>query len=152
MRKLMAGLGLVALVVNPMGAQTREQAKVFVRQAVEFAKNHPRAKFLEEVSGEKGRFHFARGRNDGLYLFVYDTKGRVLAHGARRELVGLDRWTAKDPDGKPWVQDWTRLVKEQGSGWREYKELNPAQGNRVMKKASFVELWNGMVLGAGIYE
>jgi hypothetical protein len=52
----------------------------------------------------------------------------------------VNRWASKDPDGKPWIQDWTKLVKEKGSGWIEYKELNPAQANKVMKKASFVEL------------
>lgn len=152
MRKTLAILGLAMAVSLPALAQTRDQAKAFVRQAVEFAKKQPREKFLEEVSGVKGQFHFTKGQNNDLYIFVYDLEGKVLAHGVRRELVGINRWTAKDPDGKPWIQDWTKLVKEKGSGWIEYKELNPAQGNKVMKKASWVELVNGMVVGAGIYE
>jgi signal transduction histidine kinase len=119
---------------------------------VDFAKKNPKETFLEEVSGGKGQFHFVKGQNNDLYIFVYDLEGKVLAHGVRRELVGVNRWASKDPDGKPWIQDWTKLVKEKGSGWIEYKELNPAQGNKVMKKVSFVELYNGMVLGAGIYE
>jgi Cache domain len=102
--------------------------------------------------GRQGQFHFNKGQNNDLYIFVYDLEGKVLAHGVRRELVGLNRWTAKDPDGKPWIQDWTKLVKEKGSGWIEYKELNPSQGNKAMKKASYVELSDGMVIGAGIYE
>jgi len=152
MRKTWAALALAALVVIPLAAQTRDQAKAFVKQAVGFAKKNPRDKFLEEVTGVKGQFHFNKGQNNDLYIFVYDLEGKVLAHGVRRELVGLNRWTAKDPDGKPWIQDWTKLVKEKGSGWIEYKELNPAQGNKVMKKASFVELHDGMIIGAGIYE
>lgn len=143
---------LLAILALPVGAQTRDQAKAFVKQAVEFAKKNPRGAFLEEVTSSKGRFHYVAGKNNDLYIFVYDLEGRVLAHGVRRELVGITRWNAKDPDGKFWIQDWTRLVKEKGSGWIEYKELNPAQGNKVMKKASWVELYDGMVLGAGIYE
>lgn len=152
MQKNLAFLALAAVVAMPLASQTRDQAKALVKQAVEFAKKNPKEAFLEEVSGPKGQFHFRKGQNNDLYIFVYDLEGKVLAHGVRRELVGLVRWTAKDPDGKTWIQDWTRLVKEKGSGWIEYKELNPAQGNRVMKKASWVELHNGMVIGAGIYE
>jgi cytochrome c len=152
MRKIWMHLTLAALVAVPLAAQSRDQAKAFVKQAVEFAKKNPKEKFLEEVSGPKGQFHFVKGQNHDLYIFVYDTEGKVLAHGVRRELVGINRWASKDPDGKPWIQDWTKLVKEKGSGWLEYKELNPAQNNKVMKKASFVELFNGMVIGAGIYE
>ena len=143
---------LSALVAGALGAQTRDQTKAFVKQAVEFAKKHPKANFLKEVSTDEGRFHFSKGRNHDLYIFVYDTKGRVLAHGARRELVGLDRWNARDPNGLPWVQERTRLATEHGSGWTEYKELNPSQKNKVMKKASWVELCNGMIIGAGSYE
>ena len=152
MRNPWTALTLATLVALPLAAQTRDQAKAFVKQAVDFAKKNPKEKFLEEVSGVKGQFHFNKGQNFDLYIFVYDQEGKVLAHGARRELVGQVRWTAKDPDGKPWIQDWTKLVKEKGSGWIEYKELNPAQNNKVMRKASFVELHNGMIIGAGIYE
>lgn len=147
-----AALTLATLVAFPLVAQTRDQAKAFVKQAVDFAKKNPKEKFTEEVSGPKGQFHFNKGQNNDLYIFVYDLEGKVVAHGVRRELVGVNRWASKDPDGKAWIQDWTKLVKEKGSGWIEYKELNPAQGNKVMKKASYVEIFNGMVIGAGIYE
>lgn len=153
MRKMTwAVLAMATLVAFPLVAQTRDQAKAFVKQAVDFAKKNPKEKFLEEVSGSKGQFHFNKGQNNDLYIFVYDLEGKVVAHGVRRELVGVNRWASKDPDGKAWIQDWTKMVKEKGSGWIEYKELNPAQGNKVMKKASWVELQNGMVIGAGIYE
>ena len=152
MRRNLAVLTLATLVAFPVVAQTRDQAKAFVKQAVDFAKKNPKEKFLEEVSSPKGQFHFNKGQNNDLYIFVYDVEGKVMAHGVRRELVGVNRWASKDPDGKPWIQDWTALVKEKGNGWIEYKELNPAQNNKVMKKASFVELFNGMVIGAGIYE
>src|ERR1035438_7676373 len=151
MRERWSHLIMAAMVALPSAAQTRDQAKAFVKQAVDFAKKNPREKFLEEVSGPKGQFHFRKGENNDLYIFVYDLEGKVIAHGVRRELVGLNRWNSKDPDGKPWIQDWTRLVKEKGSGWIEYKELNPAQGNKVMKKASWVELHDGMVIGAELH-
>jgi len=153
MRRLLTIPVLLALAV-PAFAQTptRDDAKHLVKDAVAFLKKNGKEKFCQEVTGPKGQFHFTAGTKKGLYIFVYDEKGVVVAHGVRAELVGKNRWTSKDPDGKPWIQDWTKLAKEKGSGWIEYKELNPAQGNKVMKKASWVELQNGMVIGAGIYE
>jgi hypothetical protein len=82
-------------------------------QAVKFLTNNGRDKFIAEVAGPKGQFHFQPGQKKDLYIFVYD---------------------------------------EKGSGWIEYKELNPAAGNKVMNKASFVELKDKMIIGCGIYK
>ena len=143
---------LLLALAAPAGAQTatKADAKAFVEKAVVSLKTEGPDKFLQSVTSPKGTFHFAEGANKGLYIFVYDEKGVVKAHGARPELVGRNRWADKDPDGKPWIQDWTRLVQEKGSGWIEYKEYNPAAGNKLMKKASFVALHGGLVIGCGV--
>jgi signal transduction histidine kinase len=144
---------LVALALPAFAqAPTRDDAKGLVKEAIQYLAKNGRDKFLAEVAGPKGAFHFQEGQKKGLYIFVYDEKGVVLAHGVRLELMGKNRWESKDPDGKPWVQDWTRLVQEKGSGWIEYKEINPAAGNKIAKKASFVELKDQMVIGCGIYQ
>jgi signal transduction histidine kinase len=144
---------LMALAL-PLFAQTptRDDAKALVKEAIQYVTKKGREKFIAEVAGPKGAFHFQAGKRKDLYIFVYDEKGTVLAHGVRLELMGKNRWESKDPDGKPWIQDWTRLVQQKGSGWIEYKEFNPAAGNKVMKKASFVELKDHMVIGCGIYQ
>ena len=154
MRRLLTIPVLLALAV-PAFAQTptRDDAKHLVKDAVAFLKKNGKEKFCQEVTGPKGQFHFTAGTKKGLYIFVYDEKGVVVAHGVRAELVGKNRWTSKDPDGKPWIQDWTKLVQtaKDHSGWIEYKELNPAANNAIQKKASFVELKDGLVVGCGIY-
>ena len=153
MRSFLTPIVLAALAL-PGSAQTatREDAKALVKEAVTFLVKNGREKFVAEVASPKGAFHFQPGTKKDLYIFVYDEKGVVLAHGVRLDLLGKNRWESKDPDGKPWIQDWTKLVQEKGSGWIEYKELNPAAGNKVMKKASFVELKDHMVIGCGIYQ
>jgi len=143
---------LAALALPASAQATRDDAKALVLQAVDFLGKNGREKFIAEVAGPKGQFHFQAGQKKDLYIFVYDEKGTVVAHGVRLELMGKNRWESKDPDGKPWIQDWTRLVHEKGSGWIEYKELNPAAGNKVMGKASFVELKDGLIVGCGIYQ
>jgi cytochrome c len=130
---------------------TKNDAKALVKQAVAYAKENGREKFFNEVRSPKGKFHFQEGTKKGLYIFVYDEKGTVLAHGVRLELTGKNRWNDKDPDGKYWIRDWTELVKKSGSGWISYKEFNPADKNQIMDKSSFVELVDGMVIGCGIY-
>jgi signal transduction histidine kinase len=153
MRKFLAIPVLVALAM-PAIAQTatREDAKALVKGAVAFLTKNGKEKLIAEVAGPKGQFHFQAGTKKDLYIFVYDEKGTVVAHGVRLELMGKNRWESKDPDGKPWIQDWTKLVQAKGSGWIEYKELNPAAGNKIMNKASFVELKDGLVIGCGIYQ
>ncbi len=130
---------------------TKNDAKALVKEAVKFAKENGREKFFNEVRTPNGKFHFKEGTKKGLYIFVYDEKGIVLAHGVRLELTGKNRWNDKDPDGKPWIQEWTTLVHKSGSGWISYKEFNPADKNKIMDKSSFVELVDGMVIGCGIY-
>jgi cytochrome c len=138
-------------VATAAEAPTKEDAKALVNQAVAYAKANGREKFFNEVRNPNGLFHFKAGTKKDLYIFVYDEKGVVLAHGVRLELTGKNRWNDKDPDGKYWIRDWTELVHKKGSGWINYKEYNPSDKNKIMDKVSFVELVDGMVIGCGIY-
>jgi len=147
---LLASAAALAFAADP--APTRDDVKALVSQAVAFYKANGQEKFLSEVRNPSGQFHFKQGTKKGLYIFVYDEKGVVLAHGVRLDLTGKNRWNDKDPDGKYWIRDWTDLVHKSGSGWISYKEFNPADNNKIMKKSSFVELVDGLIIGAGLYE
>ena len=144
-------LGLLTSLAFAADAPTKSDAEAFVKQAIAYAKENGRSKFLNEVRNPNGMFHFQDGKNKGLYIFVYDEKGVVVAHGVRLELTGRNRWDDKDPDGKYWIREWTDLVHKSGSGWIAYKEYNPTDKNRIMDKVSFVSLHEGMVIGCGIY-
>jgi len=133
-------------------APTKDDAKALVKEAIAYVKQNGREKFFDEVRNPHGRFHYKEGTKKGLYIFVYDENGVVLAHGVRLELTGRNRWNDKDPDGKYWIRDWTDLVHKSGSGWIKYKEYNPAENNKIMNKWSYVELVDGMIIGCGIYE
>jgi cytochrome c len=132
-------------------AATKKDAEAFVSQAVAYLAENGRERFFNEVRSSNGRFHFIEGTNKELYIFVYDTKGVVLAHGYRVGLNFRNRWNDKDGDGKYWIQDWTNLVNKSGSGWIAYKEYNPANGNKLMTKRSFVRKVDGLIIGCGIY-
>ena len=130
---------------------SKDDVTAFVKQAIAFEKANGRDKFFAEVINPSGLFHFKAGTKKDLYIFVYDEKGVVLAHGARLDLIGKDRWNDKDPDGKYWIRDWTDLVHKSGSGWLAYKEYNPSANNNIMNKSSYVTLVDAMVVGCGIY-
>lgn len=133
-------------------APTRDDAKALVVEAVSSFSKGGKDKFLYDVNSPKGPFHFMAGQRKGLYIFVYDEKGVVVAHGARLELIGVNRWDVKDPAGKPYVRDWTDMLHSKGSGWIDYLEHNPAAGNKIMPKSSYVVLKDGLVIGCGIYQ
>ena len=153
MKKILASVAMASLSVVAFASApaTKEEVKALVKQAVTYCKANGRDQFFKEVRVSEGKFHFRAGTKKDLYIFVYDDKGTVLAHGARVDLNGRNRWNDKDPDGKAWIQEWTELVHKSGSGWVSYKEYNPADRNKVMDKSSFVELTDGMVIGCGIY-
>jgi hypothetical protein len=153
MKYIVSALCLVQFASFALAADApaKSDAQALVKQAVAYAQENGRVKFLNEVRNPTGKFHFQEGQNKGLYIFVYDEKGVVVAHGVRLELTGRNRWDDKDPDGKYWIREWTDLVHKSGSGWIGYKEYNPADKNKIMDKVSYVMLYDGMVIGCGIY-
>lgn len=142
---------LASFLALPLAAQAsaRPKAEALVKEGVAFLKAHGRDAFIAEVQKGTGRFHF---RPDSpLYLFVYDTKGITVAHGATPGAAGANRWAMKDPDGKLFIQDIIRVAQQKGGGWVDYKFPNPATG-KVEDKTSFCLAEGGLVIGCGIYK
>lgn len=132
----------------PLLAQ-QEKAKALVKEAVAFAKKHGKEALLKEVNQGSGRFHVKDG--DDLYVFIYDMQGVCQAIGFQSQMVGVNRWSLKDPDGRLFLQDMIGVAKTRGSGWVDYKYPNPKSG-KVEDKSSYVEYLEGWVIGCGIYK
>ena len=64
--------------------------------------------------------------------------------------MGLNRFDAKDPDGKFYVREMIANAKTKGKGWTEYKYPDPKTG-KVELKSTFVMLHEDMVICAGAY-
>ena len=143
-------LPLMLCVASGLGAQDQKAAaQALVKEAIAFAQKNGREALLKETNFGTGRFHVKRG-ND-LYIFIYDLKGTCLAIGFQGQMVGVNRWGAKDPDGKPFVQEIIQTGQAKGGGWVDYKYPDPKTG-QVEAKTSFVESVDGMVVGCGIYK
>jgi len=145
-------LGAIALPYMMAGAQapTPAQAEALVKQAVAFAKQNGVEKLLQETNQGSGKFHVSSG--SALYIFIYDDQGVVKAIGFNTgALVGKNRIDTKDPDGKLFVREFVRIAKTKGKGWVDYKYPDPTT-NKVKEKTSYVESYEGLAIGCGIYK
>jgi cytochrome c len=158
MKQLVAGLlviffvfGFKSLAVTAeQGSQgTKEEAKAMVLKGEEWFKKYGREKTLAEInlSGtqQKGAFH-----DRDLYLFAYDFKGVVLAHGSIPKLVGKNLWDLQDADGRYLIQGLIDTVKK-GGGWYYYKWPNPVTKKTDDKMAYVAKIDDGLWIGCGVY-
>jgi cytochrome c len=137
---------LVAGLVMPLQAETKTEAEAMVKKAIAFAKAQGKDKALAEISKPGGTF-----TKGSLYVFVYDLQGKVKAHGQNPKLVDKDMLEVKDPDGVFYVKERIALVKSKGKGWQDYKFSNP-NTKKIEAKTAYVELYEGLIFGCGIYK
>jgi len=150
MRALLAAV--VAALVSIAGsaaaeeprASTRE-AELLVRKAVDFYKKNGREKALATFSDPKGAFTYR-----DLYIAAYDLTGKCVAHGQKPERVGKNMLADKDPDGKAFVAERIQIAKEKGSGWQQYKFMNPVD-KQVEDKVAYFEKVDDVILVCGAY-
>ncbi|BDU70606.1 hypothetical protein GETHOR_27070 [Geothrix oryzae] len=150
MRPNLAALLCLPVICMPMAAQnaTPAEAEALVKEAIAYAKTHGKDAACKEITRPDGSL---RKHGGELYVFVNTMDGKNLAHGMGARFVGADQSKAKDPDGVEYMQERIKLAKTKGKGWHEYKYLNPKTGKKETK-ASYIEVWDGLIFGAGIYK
>jgi len=136
---------LPALALADERATTKE-AELLVHRAVGFLKKEGKDKAFAVFSDPKGAFTYR-----DLYIVALDQKSTVLAHGAKKELVGRNDWNAKDADGKFFSRASVELAMNQGQGWNEYKWENPVT-HKVENKVAYVERVEDVILLCGAYK
>lgn len=140
---------LICMAVTLPAQDPKARAQTLVKEAVAFAKKNGKEALTKETNQGQGRFHVKGG--DELYIFIYDTQGVCQAIGFQSQMVGVNRWGLKDPDGKFFLQEMITIAKTKGSGWVDYKYPNPKSG-KIEAKASYVEFLDGWVVGCGVYK
>lgn len=100
---------------------------------------------LSEFSSPQGRF--AKGEQ---YVFVLDSTGVMLAHGVNEDYLGQDFYPTTDIDGKMFIKEIVDSANAHGSGWVEYKWLDPATKSE-RPKAVYFEKTNGVIICSGAY-
>ena len=136
---------LIMLAVLPVAAQSKADAEAMVKKAIAAAKADGKDKVLADITRPGGPF--TKGPLD---VFVYDLGGKVLAHGQNAKMVGKDMLEATDPDGVAYVKERIAIAKTKGKGWQNYKFSDPIS-KKVEDKTAYVELWNDLIFGCGVY-
>lgn len=143
---------LAAIFVGLPGAShgadhgSADEAVAMVRKAITYMKANGREKTLAEVNNLKGQFV-----DRDLYVVIYDLTLRNLAHGANPKMVGKDLIDMRDADGKSFMKERLEIVKTKGKGWQDYKFVNPVT-KQIEQKAMYVEKFEDLIVGCGIYK
>lgn len=122
------------------------EAKALVDKAVSFAKANGKDKTVAEISKPKGQFD--KGE---IYVFAYDMTATVIAHPKNPKIIGKNLLEVPDPDGKFFRKDVIDQAKTKGSGWVDYKYLNP-ETRKIEPKTTYFVRSGDMILCAGAYK
>jgi cytochrome c len=139
---LVAALGAAVVAAQPA---TKDEAVAMVKKAVAYIKAEGPDTAYPAIDDHSGQFV---DRN--LYVVVYGLDGMVLAHGADKARIGTNQLTAKDPDGKAFVQERVELAAKEPSFWQQYKFMNPVS-KTVEPKEMYCERLAATVVCAGVY-
>ena len=141
-------VAMVLAITPSAGAEfgTRQEAVAMVKRVqAEFAEAGAEQTFAEVNDKSNPSFH-----DRDLYPFIYDLKGRNVAHGARPALVGKNLISLKDQNGTYLIQEMIAIAKGPGNGWVDYKWPNPLS-NKIEDKSSYIERMGDYFVGVGVY-
>jgi cytochrome c len=137
---LVSGIAFAAPKATPA------EAEALVKKAIAYMDENGREKAFAEFSKPNGKFV-----DRELYLYVYDVKGKCLAHGSNSGMIGKNLMGTKDPDGKLFVKDLLQVALEKGHGWVPFKFENPLT-KKVEDKMGYVEKYQDIMIGSGVYK
>jgi cytochrome c len=124
-----------------------DEAKAMVEKAATLLKDSgPDQAFAAFDDPANKDFH-----DRDLYIFVRSMDGNTVAHGANKGMIGHTNLDLKDADGKPYNKEMIDLANSKGSGWVDYRWVNPVS-HKIEPKSSFIVKVGDYVVGAGFYK
>ncbi len=139
---LMLGIGVPAWATNA----TKDEAIAMVKKAVDYVKQNGPVKAYTVFDDKKGQFV-----DRDLYIVVYGTNGKVLAHGANAKLIGKDMNDAQDVDGKYYVKERLALAAKGADFWQDYKFVNPVS-KKIEPKQMYCQPLTDTIVCGGVYK
>jgi signal transduction histidine kinase len=126
---------------------TKKDAEAMLKVTAAFYKAHGKEKLLAAVSAKDAKF-----LKDDLYVVVYAMDGTMLAHPVNPALAGKNLTSVPDVDGKLFRQEFITLAKGTGSGWVDYRYLNPKTQVIEPKTAKVERLADDFFVMCGVYK
>ena len=124
---------------------TATEAKAMVQKVIAAMKKTSVDATVAEINKRDGQYS-----DKDLYVVVYDMAGKNLAH-LNPKMVGKDMIELKDEDGKSFIKDRIEIAKKKGSGWQDYRFLNPIS-KQIESKSMYVEKYENVIIGCGVYK
>jgi signal transduction histidine kinase/FixJ family two-component response regulator len=92
------------------------------------------------------------GKNRDGYIWINDLEPKMLMHPIKPDLEGKNLFNYKDQNGKQFIMEMVRVIKENGEGFVDYV-WPKVEGEKPSPKISYVKLYKpwGWVIGSGIY-
>jgi len=125
---------------------TPRDAERIVRGAVARIKRVGKEEAFAAFNNPEGSFTYR-----DLYVAVYDSSGRCLAHGADQSRIGKDLSNDKDADGKLFIKERLAMAKADGKGWQIYKFKNPLT-KKIEEKIAYFEVVDDVIVVCGAYK
>lgn len=139
---LLAAVSGAALADRP---STAGEASALVKKTIAHLKKHGKDKTLRAASHPSATFV-----DRDLYVSVYDLDGKVLAHGSNPKLVGVNVAMLRDANDKYFIKDILAKAAGAGSGWVDYKWVDPVT-KTLRDKSVYVEKADDLIVAAGYY-
>jgi cytochrome c len=145
---LVAVLAACAVLFSAPLVQADEKADAvtMVKAAITYFNANGLEKALDSLNDPKAQF--AKGE---LYVFAYDLAGNMLANSVKPALVGQNIIDVPDSAGKKFRKEILERAQKEGSGWVDYKTLNP-KTKLTDDKTTYFERSGEVVFGCGIYK
>lgn len=112
---------------------SKEKAVALVKAAIQYYQTYGKETVIAAINNLHGPF--VKGR---YYVFMIDLKGITLAHAVNPYLVNRSILNVSDTDGKFFMKEMLDLAKSQGSGWVDYKWVDP-ENQMIESKSSYIE-------------
>ena len=84
------------------------------------------------------------------YLYVLDSTGIMLAHGAHPDFVGQDFYRVTDSEGKQFIRDIIESAYQKNSGCVEYRWPDPVTSTERPKTVFFIKT-DSAIICSGVY-
>lgn len=121
----------------------RNKTVELVRRGYQFMKSSGVSIAAKEFSDKNINTY----RLGDLYLFVYDMKGKCVAHGGNNSLIGQNQFDEKDQDGRYIVREMIEQAQA-GGGWVDFKVRNSFEAVYVERVEMGVDTY---IIGSGMF-
>lgn len=132
---------LLCISARAAGQGTAADAIGLINKTAAYLADEGPAKTFFEASNPRGRF-----THRDLYIVIYDSHGKVMAHGAIPRLVGLAAYDSRDEEDKYFVREILDKAAKGQQGPVDYKWVHPLTRQMQAKSAWFRQVGRHVIV------